>query len=187
MLQQYDTLKKAATLWASQIQKGKLSRADAWLALTSTIWKSLFYPLPTTCLSKQQCESIMSPAINQAVVAMGFRCNFPREVVFAPQKYLGLSIPHIHMWQEILCLQVISTHTAKDTFTGHLYRASLEYLIIEVGVGESVLYQNYCALHFLATPSLIRHTWQFLSEYNITLKHDIKFSSFRSGDLPLCP
>jgi len=86
MTQQFETLKKATTLWATQIQKGRLSHADAWLALTSTIWKSIFYPLPATCLSKQQCEAIMVPAINQALVTMGFCRHFPRDVVFALQK-----------------------------------------------------------------------------------------------------
>jgi hypothetical protein len=96
-----------------------------------------------------------------------------------------LGIPHIYTWQEILCLQDITNHTAKDTFTGHLYRASLEYFIIEVGVGNTILEKSYRSLHFLATPSLIKNTWQFLSDHNITLKHDIRLLPFRVGYIPI--
>jgi hypothetical protein len=71
--------------------------------------------------------------------------------------------------QEILRLQDIINHTLKATFTGQLHRASLEHLIIEVGVGTTVLEQPNISLSPLVTPSLIKHTWKFLDEHGMTL------------------
>jgi hypothetical protein len=169
MKKQLETLHRSSVLWVDQMKQGKLSRSDAWLVFSATIWKSITYLLPAMCLTKKECEMIMSPAINQALVLMGFCRHFPRAVVFAPQKYLGLGIQHIHTMQEILRLQDIINHTLKATFTGQLHRASLEHLIIEVGVGTTVLEQPNISLSPLVTPSLIKHTWKFLDEHGMTL------------------
>lgn len=126
----------------------------------------------------------MAPAINQALVAMGFCHHFPRSMVFGPAK-LGLGITHIHTQQEILRLQDITFHTSKNTFTGHLYRVSLEHLILEVGVGDKILDHPYNRFHILATNSLIKFTWKFLSDNELSLCYDITLPSFRLGDTPI--
>jgi len=42
-----------------------------WLALISTLWRSLSYPLPALNLTKEQCEKIMAPALDYAFSATG--------------------------------------------------------------------------------------------------------------------
>jgi hypothetical protein len=32
--------------WASSLKQGKRSKLEVWLALISTLWRSLSYPLP---------------------------------------------------------------------------------------------------------------------------------------------
>jgi hypothetical protein len=76
-------------------------------------------------------------------------------------------------------------HTANNDFTGVLYRALLESLIIEVGIGEDVLSTPYQTTGALATQSLVKKTWEFLSAHGMTLKHDINIDSFRYGDTPI--
>jgi hypothetical protein len=125
-----------SVLWADQMRAGKLSRSDAWTSFHSTIWRSLAYPLPAINLSKKQCEVIMMPAIRQLLVSIGVCRNFPRCLVFAPTKYLGLGKQHIHTNQEIQRLLNMLEHTSRNTNTGKLYRASTEHLILEVVMGQ---------------------------------------------------
>ena len=128
MRAQFKTLLDKSQLWASQIATSKLYRGDAWTALTSMIWKTLTYPLQTTSSSRMECESIMRPAIKQALVAMGYCRHFPRTLVFGPQKYQGLGVPQLRSVQDINRLKGIINHTRNHTSMGMLYRATLENL-----------------------------------------------------------
>jgi hypothetical protein len=98
---------------------------------------------------------------------------------------MGLGIPHIHSLQEISRLKDMIHHSALGTFTGQLYRGSLEAMILEVGVGMDIFQYSYHELQYLATSSLVKSTWETLSEYNLTLKHDITIPLPQVGDVPL--
>jgi hypothetical protein len=43
----------------------------------------------------------------------------------------------------------------------------------------------YEELSFLACNSLIKSTWQFLSEHKMTLKHDLLVPNHRANDIPI--
>lgn len=115
----------------------------------------------------------------------GFCRNFPRVLVFGPKKYHGLGLTHIFYYQEIARLHTLIDHTAHDTFTGRLYRVSLENLMIEGGLGDNILDLPYHTLSPLTPNSLIKNTWSFLSRHGLKQKHDIKVEGFRQGDQPI--
>jgi hypothetical protein len=68
---------QAAIQWADAMKTGKISRPEVWLAITSTIWKTLTYPLPALNLTKEQCEKIMAPILQYGLPNMGVCRNFP--------------------------------------------------------------------------------------------------------------
>jgi hypothetical protein len=183
--QQARKMKDSAILWADQMRTGKLSRTESWIAFHSTLWRSLEYPLPALNLTKKQCEEIMSPALNQFLPSIGVCRNFPRSIVFAPLTVGGLGIAHLYTTQETARITNIIDHTANMTDTGKLHLASLENLIIETGFGNNTLNIPYQYTSFLATDSLIKSTWQFLSENDITLKHNVTTPTYRENDKPL--
>jgi hypothetical protein len=98
---------------------------------------------------------------------------------------MGIGIQHIFTTQETRRLKNLIVHTALQTLSGDLFQASLETLIVEVGIGDDVLDYPYYQLCFLATKSLIKSTWQYLSKHQLRLLHDIKTPPLREGDLPL--
>lgn len=85
-------MKENSIKWADQIRTGRLKCSEAHLALHSTLWKTLTYPLPCTTLSKQQRNEIMAPALHQTLPAMGVYRHFPRHVVHRPLSHMGLGI-----------------------------------------------------------------------------------------------
>jgi len=154
----------------------------------ASLWQTLSYPLPATSLNTAKYRAIMAimaPAVNQALVGLGLCRHFPRAMVFAPVRYLGLGIPHIHTVQDIQRLKGMIEHSAENNFTGLLYRATLENLIIEVGIGEDVLSTPYTETGILATQSSIKKSWEFQSTYDLCLKHDIKLPTFHHNDTPI--
>jgi hypothetical protein len=64
---QVKQMRKLTKDWADHLRTGKLKRHEAWLALTTTIWKLLEYPLNALTLSKEECEYIMAPAIQSGL------------------------------------------------------------------------------------------------------------------------
>jgi hypothetical protein len=137
---QTEKMIEKANLWADHMRTGIITKAETWLALNSTIWRTFSYPLNALNLSKKQCEQIMSPVLNYALPAMGVCRTFPRDLVFSPIKYAGLGIKHIYTLQEIARLKDILQHTYDNTTTGKLYRTSLEHLILEIGISTDLSY-----------------------------------------------
>ena len=102
---QKEKMRKLSLQWSLDMKQGRLTKNEAWLSLTSTLWRSLDYPLPALNLTKDQCEHIMALAIEYALNAMGFCRHFPRVLVFAPERYFG---------------QVFHIYTRYKKFTGSL-------------------------------------------------------------------
>jgi len=76
-------------------------------------------------------------------------------------------------------------HTAADTFTGALYCASVETLLLKVGIGENLLNENFERYHLLATESAIKNTWEFMWHRQLAITHDIELPKLRENDTPL--
>ncbi len=167
------------------MRSGSPSRSDVCLSLISTIWRMLLYPLPALNLTKAECELIMAPILRYCLPAMGYCRNFPRNVVFAPTTYMGLGIEHLYTVQEILRIKDFIFHTHYNTDTGSLYQISLEVLLLEVGVSNNLHDLPYSKLSCLATSSLIKSTWNFLSTHDLTLKYEIKIPPSRINDQPI--
>jgi hypothetical protein len=115
---QAQKMRNAADLWADQMRTGKVSRADAWLSFSSTIYRTLVYPLPALNLTKEQCYYIIKLMLTYLLPAIGVCRNFSRKLDFCPLKFLGLGIKHLHTVQEIARIKSLISHVHKDTLTG---------------------------------------------------------------------
>jgi hypothetical protein len=52
---QFEKMLEKSILWADQMRTGVIRKDETWLALQSTIWRTLCYPLNATNLSETQC------------------------------------------------------------------------------------------------------------------------------------
>jgi hypothetical protein len=121
------------------MRTGFIRREEAWLAVNSTILRSLAYSLPALCLSRQQWDRILSPILRYCLPAMGVCSYFPRKLVFASSSHLGLGFKHLHTMQEIAHIKDIIWYIFSDTLTGTLYKTSFELMLLECGVGTDIL------------------------------------------------
>jgi hypothetical protein len=158
-----------------------------WTAVQSTIFRTLAYPLPALNLSKKEWDGIMSPLLATVLPCLGICRHFPRAMVFAPVKVFGLGFQHLHTLQEITRMKDVVYHTANNTITGRLYRASLELLHIELGSFLPLHCISFSIFGILATPSLIKSTWEFMSTLGLSLNTDIKLNPPRQDDCYLLP
>ena len=114
------------------------------MALNTTIWKLLSYPLAATTLLEEDCNNIMRPTIMAALPRLGLNRYFPRTVLFSPLKYQGYGLKHFHTLQTIAHLLSIIDHQLIPSITTSLFKGSFENLYLHLGVGREFLqFRNY--------------------------------------------
>ena len=86
MLPQVERMKSTTRKWAAQMKAGYLKRHEAWLSLTTMIWKSLKYPLNATTISKKECVAIMEPALTVGLNGIGICQHLPRVLLHGPTR-----------------------------------------------------------------------------------------------------
>jgi hypothetical protein len=64
-------LRKRTENWAELVRTGHLRHSEAWLALKTTVMKTIEYALPTTTLTKLQLDQIMHPVISAGLSKSG--------------------------------------------------------------------------------------------------------------------
>jgi hypothetical protein len=127
----------ASYKWAAQIKESTPRQMDAWLALRSTIWKILEYPLTCMTLTKKQCEKIMRPAMSSGLAKSHIYRSFPTSLIHAGAEALGAGLPHLFTVQGIARLSTIVSHSPEGSITSLLLREATEPALQEDGCGPS--------------------------------------------------
>ena len=179
-------LRGVAEEWRDKVRTGALTRKDAWIALTSTVMKSLEYPLLATTLTKEDCKYIMAPILEGGLSRAGICRNMARALVHGPKKYKGLDLHDLYTTQGLLQIQAILNHCWRGSDTGILLSVSIEYTKLEIGLPGSLFNSDYNLYGHLAEESLIKHVWKFATDKGITMDDDVKgFDMLRDKDAPI--
>ena len=131
---QVKEMRNTAEVWQNKVRVGHLNRWDAWLALNTTVMKSLEYPLLATTLSIEECTHIMAPILSAGLPNAGMCRNMARSLVYGPSKYQGLDIHNLYTTQGITHLAALVNNIWRDTETGKLMIISLENMKLELGI-----------------------------------------------------
>jgi hypothetical protein len=188
MDEQFAWMKEKAESWADKIRTGHLPRHLTWMAWTTTILKTLEYPLPVTTLSKKQCDKITSILANTALPRCGFMRSFPRALMHAPLAVGGLNVPNLYTEQGIGHItRLIRYSQSRHHSTGKLLRFTCEAFKLQMGCNGNI-FSFPTMLSTLATNSWIKSTWEFAQENQITIMDDIPdLQPLRIGDRLIIP
>ena len=179
---QVQRMTDAAIQWQEAVRVGRLNRSDAWIGLRTTILKTLEYPLAATTLTKQECKSIMAKVLDVSLPAGGVWRHMPRAVVHGPIDQMGLGIPDLYVVQGSQHIRNWVSHCTAGTTTGRLLRHSLEAMSVEVGSGQDVWKTDFYTYGHLATQSLAKATWHFMTEGHIEMTHPVWIPHLREND-----
>jgi hypothetical protein len=153
------------------IRTGRLTRFDAWYALTSTVMKTLEYLMAATTIKEKEWNSIMSPLMAEALPAAGINRKFPQQLLYAPLKYQGLGIIHPYYRQELVHITEILRESSMTSITGELMRAAMEQLCLEIGLGGVLREWSYPSYGQNATSCWLQTVWKFCSQHDLFI-HD---------------
>jgi hypothetical protein len=141
--------------------------------------KTLEYPLLALTLTERDCAHIMAPILMGGLPACGICCNFPRNVVFAPTKFMGLDLHNPYITMGILHTDLLSSEGQMDSITGDLIRATIEVTKLELGLGISLFQINYWHFSHLPTACWITDVWKFMSKFDIEMVENTESLSLR--------
>ena len=99
MEDEFKYLYKKASSWAQQIAQSKLSGGEAWQGMTSTIMRTLQYPLGATTFTQEECNRLIRPIISEVLPRAKACRNFPLDLRHGNSNTLGLGIDDLCVTQ----------------------------------------------------------------------------------------
>ena len=174
-----------ANTWAARLRSKPLPPATAWLALNTTLMKTLEYPLPSTTLTPKQCQQILWPALQVALPMSKIQRRVSRTLLHSPISTMGLGLPSLYLTQLYSHIIVLLRYGHTATTTGQLLRASMELLRLELGTDHFPLNLPWHIWGHLATPTWLTSTWQSLTEQELSLTDPTASPEpLRASDIP---
>jgi hypothetical protein len=143
---QFEHMLEASQKWAAQIKASNLRQMDTWLALRSTIWNTLEYPLTCTTLTESPCEQIMRPAMSAGLAKSHICRSFPISLLHVGSEALGAGLHHLFKVQGIAHLSTLVSHSPGGSITSLLLRAAMEATLQEAGCGPSPWHPDFKAV-----------------------------------------
>jgi hypothetical protein len=169
---------EASQKWAAQIKASNLRQMDAWLALSSVIWRIMEYPLICMTLTEKQCEQIMRPATSAGLAKSHIYRSFPTTLLHAGAEALGAGLPHLFKVQGIARLNTLVSHSPGGSITSLLLWAAMEAALQEAGCGPSPWYPEFKAVLQAITKTWTNSVMTFMADNCIDLHHNIRMEVY---------
>jgi hypothetical protein len=120
-------------LYSNASHNSTMRRGESAMAYSSFYMPILGYGVPATTLTKEECEDIQRPVVNNILPKMGIARSAPRKVVFGTKQYDGLGLTHLAVLQGNSRLQYLPGHFRCGDTTCELMQMLLEYTQLECG------------------------------------------------------
>ena len=186
-VQQLKEFEHKLETYAEKVKTANLHRYEVWTGLQSIVMKSFEYALPVTTLTEKECDKLMWKLLTFFLPKAGINRYVSRAALYAPAEIRGFGLNNPFLTQGISHVGDIAEHLWKATVTGHFIKMSLEYTRLELGLNINILLSNYEKFKsILCTSSWVRSTWQFMSQFGITLQNNTRTIEIqRERDSPL--
>jgi len=104
---------------------------------------------------------------------VGISRKLLHKYIHALEEAYGFDITSMYTCQRATRVDMLVSHWKENSTIERLLQASMEISIVEVGLADNSLNQEYERWEENATPCWITSAWQFMSEYNIHMNIDI--------------
>jgi hypothetical protein len=166
----------------SQKTASNLRHMYAWLALHSTVWKTLEYPLTCTTLTEKQCEQIMRPEMSAGLAKSHICRSFPTSLIHAGAETLGAVLPRLFTVQCIAHLSTLVSHSPGGSIMSLLLREAMEAALQEAGCGPSPWHPQFKVVLQVITKTWTSSVITFMADNCIDLHHNISMEVYSQKD-----
>ena len=137
MEDEVEYLKQKVAKWCDGIRTRKRTGYEAWYCLSSTIMKTLEYPLVATSFTEDQVKAIMSPLLKVTLNLCGIQKRLPRPLLYGPLQERGCGLKDIFILQLAYHLMIILKHQQRDTTTSDLLQEAMENVQYYIGSDQN--------------------------------------------------
>ena len=162
-------LAEKVRVWVSNIKAGCLPPHEIFDSISTTILKTIEYPLLALSLTRAECTKLVAPIFATALPKSKICRNFPRALLYGSKDVLGLDIPDIYILQGIYKLEFFLENYKAPSLKGPLLRANLEWAQMEIGIGRNLFDLDFSTYGDLLPSSWMKSLWQFTQEYGINI------------------
>ena len=166
---QIDYLRTKVASWVDKVRSNHLSKHHAKIALTSTIYKTLEYPISALNITPQQWKSIVTPLHKCGLQLNGVCSTLPTALREGAVAHMALDFKCMYKLQGIHKLEKYLHFREHDGLVGQMIRLNEELLKLELGLPGNIFDADYPLYHNLATDSWIKSLWKFLFDMNIQI------------------
>jgi hypothetical protein len=169
MQDQVRYLRKKSEAWADLLRTKRISPEAAWYSLTSSIMKTIEYPLLATSMSQKDISFIMAPILLSALPRAKICRYLSRDILYSLPMHHGMGLQNPYYTQGVKKLiEVMHEDCTKNPSQKYIKAANLAMEIYN-GLGPNYLTMPMTSLIRKTVPnSILRCLWEFLSEYRIT-------------------
>ena len=167
---QVEQLRAKAALFADCVRSRRISKTEIWIAIHTTIMKTLEYPMVAVSLTMKQWNYILAPVLKHALPRTGLVRTFPRAILFGPKEFGGLGWMHPFHKQYLLQLQVPIREFDRQTVTSSLITACFEAAKLESGFNCSSPHWDSKILNPILTESWLTALLQYCQHHGLSLQ-----------------
>jgi Reverse transcriptase (RNA-dependent DNA polymerase) len=171
-------LRNKSSKWGDKVLKANLTNQEAWIALSTTIMKTIEYPLAATLMTRKEIHHALSPALNVGLSKSGICKKISRNIIFCPNKFQGFGIKDPYVTQGIRKLELL--FNPYNQLTQELIQESWRRTEQEVGIGPNFFQQAFSTYKAITTKSWITSLWEFLSDIGVQLQKLDTINRFRT-------
>ena len=168
------SMKKQGQEWIDRAKESHLMRRDIWFLLDGQLWPKLGYGIGCVASPWKLLEVCLSKIWWQLIPMGGIIRTAPREVRQMSKGFYGAGCPHPGV--ECLVQQVskFQTHYGCKTNMGLKMSASLELLIVELGVSAQPLQESFKKYKDWVTWTWLVSAWEKYDMFNVVVSYNEK-------------
>jgi exonuclease III len=170
-VQQFTKLKEKSDEITEFLWKTPLTRSEAWTYYTACYLPSVTYPLTGSYLTAKQLTKVQTRAMSIIIPRCGYNRNTHRSIIYGPQRLGGASFRHLYIEQGILQVTYFLRHWRTQSQIGKLFRCTISWLQLSLGVSYPVLSQPSTPLPHMES-KWIASMRSFLAEQKLSIQLD---------------
>ena len=163
-------LKNKVRTWCTLLKTQKIYGYEAWYCLTTTIMKSIEYPLAATSFTREQVDDIMRPLFKTALNMCNIQRHLPRKLLYGPVQYRGSGLRDPYLSQLAYHLLEILKHQDRDTASNDLLQENMDCVQFYIGSDQNFWDLPFELYGHLAPKGWMKSTWKALSTTNLVMR-----------------
>ena len=153
--------------WVDQVKNAGLSRRNVWFLMEHQFLPKVGFGCGTIAAPFDEISNALHRQYFQLLPFGGIRRSVRKEVRYLGKSFFGSGCPHLGVECFVGQLEKLLTHYGTQTVVGKLMQSSMELFIIEMGMSNQPLAEDYNIGSCWTTHSWLKSVWEKVSFFRV--------------------